>query len=173
MKPDEFELAVREHFAGELRRRFNVSQNNAHRGRQTGYRHNVDVSLERTVDGSGSLTLVECKFHARPVPSDLVMAFAFRIQDIGADKGLFISCSGYQLGSYRIASAVGMQLLLCVQRSPDYQLSAMKGNLPLQIFMAGHARQGEIQYARMVSDVQCCPIDDLNEFLLEELGDGK
>ncbi|UCE25152.1 MAG: hypothetical protein JSU74_03640 [Candidatus Zixiibacteriota bacterium] len=169
MKADEFELAVREHLAGELKRRFNTFTEKAYRGERTGFRHNVDIACEGEVGGDGALTLVECKFHEIPITSDQVMAFAFRLADIGARKGIYVSSSGYQLGSYKIASAVGMSLLLCVRRSPDYQLAAATGNLALQVFMSGQARKGNIQYAQLVSDVQCCPIGDVVAFVSDEL----
>ncbi len=173
MKADEFELAVRAHLAGELKRRFNTFTEKAYRGGRTGFRHNVDIACEDGGGSDGSLALVECKFHELPVSSDQVMAFAFRLADIGAHKGIYVSNSGYQLGSYKIASAVGMSLLLCVRRNPEYAIITGPGNLALQVFMSGHGRKGDIQYARLISDVQCCPIDDMVAFVSDELaGDG-
>ncbi|UCD63628.1 MAG: hypothetical protein JSW34_12925 [Candidatus Zixiibacteriota bacterium] len=173
MSTEEFELAVREHLVNELARNFSTFAHKGYKGKRTGFRHSVDVSLEGKGGADGSLTLVECKFHDSPVPSDLVMAFAFRLEDIGANAGLYVSASGYQLGSFRVASSVGMSLLLCVRRNPEYSAALGPGNLALQVFMSGQARKGGVlQFARMVSDIQCCPIPDLNAFMLDQLGHG-
>lgn len=171
MKADPFELAVRERLAEKLGEQFTTFQNHAYKGNRTGFRHIVDAAFEAKRDGTRLLTLAECKFQPDPVPSELVMAFAFCLEDVGADKGLYVSSTGYALGSYRVANAVGMSLLLCVKRDPSHEFSKAEGNMPIQVFFAGQARKGgEIQFAHMVSDVQCCPIPDLSAFVLGQLG---
>ncbi len=65
--------------------------------------HAIDVAARRTVAGVDLLWIVECKYWAKPVPIEKVSALRSMVIDVGADRGLLMSESGFQSGAIRTA----------------------------------------------------------------------
>lgn len=84
---------------------------------QSGHEHEIDVSAVVMIADARVLIVVECKYHQRPLGNDDVLTFLGRIRDIGANKGILVTATGYQEGSKRIAEANGIALMLL--RSED------------------------------------------------------
>jgi hypothetical protein len=65
--------------------------------------HDIDVVVRGQRVGLQQLWLVECKHWSRPVGKVHVAALAAIIRDVGADRGLLLSESGFQAGAIRLA----------------------------------------------------------------------
>lgn len=61
--------------------------------------HSIDVLVTFDVFGIETIWIVECKLWKRPVPKEKVLALTSIVQDIGADKGIIMSESGFQSGA--------------------------------------------------------------------------
>jgi hypothetical protein len=65
--------------------------------------HDIDVTARMSIAGVDQLWLIECKSWARRVPKERVLAFQRVVEDIGADRGLLFSESGFQAGAAHAA----------------------------------------------------------------------
>lgn len=65
--------------------------------------HAIDVAARRTVAGVDLLWIVECKHWNKPVPIEKVLTLRSLVLDLGADRGLLMSESGFQSGAIRTA----------------------------------------------------------------------
>jgi len=96
-----------------------VRRNKKYVGKSSGHRHQIDVSVETSVLGGLSLLiLVECKHYRDKVKVRDLLAFAERIHDIGAHKGVVVTTIGFQRGAIKIANAHGIAL---VKTQPQWQ----------------------------------------------------
>ncbi|RQG92835.1 hypothetical protein EA462_01000 [Natrarchaeobius halalkaliphilus] len=74
-----------------------------------GYKQ-MDVYLQLG-DGEDEITaIVECKGRNSPMEKDHLASFAFYLEHSDADKGIYVSRSGYRSGAKRIAKECGIQL---------------------------------------------------------------
>ncbi len=72
--------------------------------------HNIpiDISIETMAPGSKEievLTLIECKDYKSAITVDKIRDFQHRIEEIGAQKGYFITTSSFQSGARDLAKA--------------------------------------------------------------------
>ena len=65
--------------------------------------HAIDVAARRAVVGVDVLWIVECKYRGRPVSMGMVRELRSLVIDLGADRGLLMSESGFQSGAIRTA----------------------------------------------------------------------
>ena len=72
--------------------------------------HDVDVVVRSARAGIKQLWLVECKHWERPVDKLHVSALAEIVRDVGADRGLLLSESGFQAGAVRMAKSSNITL---------------------------------------------------------------
>jgi hypothetical protein len=72
--------------------------------------HAIDVVARRTVASVDLLWIVECKCWNKPVPIEKVLALRALVGDLGADRGLLMSESGFQSGAIRTASQKNITL---------------------------------------------------------------
>jgi hypothetical protein len=72
--------------------------------------HNLDVYVEGAFHGIPFKWVVECKAWNSAVPKEKVMALAFIVQDIGADRGFLLSETGFQSGAVRVAKKTNVTL---------------------------------------------------------------
>jgi hypothetical protein len=79
-------------------------------GKRSGHHHEIDLSYTTQSAGADVLVLVECKAYRRPVPVEDVLTLAERVDDIGANKGILVSLSGFDPGAIRIAKGRGIAL---------------------------------------------------------------
>src|SRR5438445_7421105 len=73
-----------------------VKFNDRIRGKRTGRKWQVDVSVRFLQGFYSHLTIIECKDRSKRVPIDDVRAFITKMNDIGANKGVLASASGFQ-----------------------------------------------------------------------------
>lgn len=72
--------------------------------------HDVDVVVRETRAGIQQLWVVECKLWRRSVTKLHVAALAQIVQDVGADRGIILSETGFQAGAIRLASLTNITL---------------------------------------------------------------
>ena len=72
--------------------------------------HNIDVWVTFTRYGLNHRWVVECKHWKSAVPKEKVMALASVIQDVGADRGILLSESGFQSGAFQSAEKTSITL---------------------------------------------------------------
>ena len=72
--------------------------------------HDIDVTARMNIAGVDQLWLIECKSWARRVPKERMLTFQGVVEDIGADRGLLFSESGFQVGAVRAAQNTNVTL---------------------------------------------------------------
>ena len=65
--------------------------------------HAIDIAARRVVAGVDVLWIVECKHRGSPVDMGMVRELGSRVIDLGADRGLLLSESGFRSGAIRTA----------------------------------------------------------------------
>jgi hypothetical protein len=75
------------------------------KGKRTGHHHQIDILIELSIAGIKLMVLVECKHYKSKVRIDDILAFAQRIDDIGAHKGVLVTTVGFQKGAAKVADA--------------------------------------------------------------------
>ncbi|WP_165875341.1 restriction endonuclease [Natrarchaeobius chitinivorans] len=70
----------------------------------------MDVVLEVGDGEDAVMVIVECKGRGRPMKKDHLASFAFYVEHSDADKGIYVSRSGFQRGAEQIAAACDIQL---------------------------------------------------------------
>lgn len=72
--------------------------------------HDIDVQVRSTILGITVQWLVECKLWKTPVTKLHIIAFRQIVTDIGADRGIILSESGFQSGSLEAAQLTNLHL---------------------------------------------------------------
>jgi hypothetical protein len=73
--------------------------------------HDVDVTARYTKAGLEILWIVECKFWRSRVKKANVLTLKAVLDDIGADRGLVLSESGFQRGAFDVIQKTNISLL--------------------------------------------------------------
>lgn len=79
---------------------------------QSTFVHQIDVSYKFRAWKTEFLVLVECKQYQRRVGVDDLLEFRSRIDDLKANKGVFVTSVGYQSGAVEFAAANRIALLI-------------------------------------------------------------
>ncbi|MFC9664270.1 restriction endonuclease [Nocardia sp. NPDC127606] len=66
-------------------------------------RHDIDVTVRGARAGVEFLWIIECKLWRRRVPKSAVATLSSIVQDVGADRGIMLSNSGFQTGAPSLA----------------------------------------------------------------------
>lgn len=72
--------------------------------------HDVDVYVTSHFDGFDVQWIVECKYWQKPVNKLHILALREIVTDIGADRGILLSESGFQSGAFEAAEMTNIQL---------------------------------------------------------------
>lgn len=73
-------------------------------------KHVVDVYVQGSHYGLEFAWVVECKAWRARVPKEKVLVLAAVVQDVGADRGILIAESGFQIGAIRAAENTNITL---------------------------------------------------------------
>lgn len=93
-----------QHQAAELLRKLGfTAEVDASLTEANGAVHAIDVAARRAVAGVDVLWIVECKYRGRRVSMGMVRELRSLVIDLGADRGLLMSESGFQSGAIRTA----------------------------------------------------------------------
>lgn len=97
-----------------LQRRFaggsDVEQNAKIQGKITGKKREVDVAVRTSVAGEVLLIAVECRRRRRRSDVAEVEAFASKLKDIAAHKGIMVSAKGFSKAAKRLATSENISL---------------------------------------------------------------
>jgi len=72
--------------------------------------HDIDVTARMRIASVEQLWLIECKSWKRSVPKERLLVFRGVVEDIGADRGLLFSESGFQAGAINAAQNTNIML---------------------------------------------------------------
>jgi restriction system protein len=115
MNPTEFERQVRAWLqrASAGLRHFTATHRKVLEGAGGQYEFDVVAEFE-ALGGASIIVLVECKYYgsSNPVKRDVVMTLHAKLADVGAQKGMLFSTSGFQRGALEYAKAHGIALVL-------------------------------------------------------------
>lgn len=81
------------------------------RGKRSGQMYEMDLSFEFEKVGVRFLVLIECKHYSRSVGIDDAIELAYKVDDIGAQKGILVTTHDFQKGVFSIAKAAGLALV--------------------------------------------------------------
>ncbi|MGU3377366.1 restriction endonuclease [Chryseobacterium sp. M5A1_1a] len=73
--------------------------------------HDIDVYIEINVLGQKTIWIAECKLWKTAIPKDKILTLYQIVQDIGADKGLLFSESGFQSGAINSTKQTNILLI--------------------------------------------------------------
>jgi hypothetical protein len=79
-------------------------------GRRSGSRREVDVALRAKIGSSNVLVIVECRDRAATEDVTWVEQLANKREDVGADKAVAVSATGFTEGAKNAAAAFGIPL---------------------------------------------------------------
>lgn len=82
--------------------------------------HDIDVVARSSIAGVDQLWVVECKLWKRPVPKERVLTFRGVVEDIGADRGVLFSESGFQSGARTAAQKTNILLTSLADFERDF-----------------------------------------------------
>jgi hypothetical protein len=100
-----------------------VTRNHKLEGRRSGVQRQVDVWLEAVVGDNHRVTVaIECRrYTGRPVSIKDIDAFVGFLEDVGANKGVMISNSGYTDGAKKRAGNAGIELrMLTIEEAEKF-----------------------------------------------------
>lgn len=79
-------------------------------------KHQIDVVIEYSIANARNKVFVECKRKKNPIEIGMVRDLYQKIQSCGANKGIFISTSGYQSGAIEFSREHGIALYRIMDR---------------------------------------------------------
>ena len=82
----------------------------------------MDVTVRSTQAGIWQLWVVECKCWRRSVSKQHVATLATVVQDVGADRGILLSETGFQPKAFRLASSSNITLTSLTKLTADFCL---------------------------------------------------
>ena len=96
--------------------------------------YQIDGKIQFDVMGVRYVTLVECKHYKSPITREKVQVLYDKIREIGANKGILISTSNFQIGAIKYAKEHGIALIQIVEVDLTYEIRAK----PNVIMMDAH-----------------------------------
>jgi hypothetical protein len=81
--------------------------------------HDIDVTARMNIAGLEQLWVIECKSWQRRVPKERVLTFRGVVEDVGADRGLLFSESGFQPGAVAAAQKTNVTLTSLAEFEQD------------------------------------------------------
>lgn len=90
--------------------------------------HDIDVLVTSHYVGFDITWIVECKYWEKPVNKLHVLGLREIVADIGADRGILLSESGFQSGAIEAANLTNIQVtsLAYIQESASHSIYAMR-----------------------------------------------
>src|SRR5262245_10392338 len=82
--------------------------------------YQIDVSARFGHGPYEYLQIHECRDHRRRVTRDDVAAFVVKVEQTGANKGVFISAVGFQSGARKLAALKGVELFVLAEIPDDW-----------------------------------------------------
>lgn len=80
-----------------------------------------DVILKFKANFYNYLTVIECKDYTRKVSVDKIESFITKSRDVGANKAIFVSSSGFQEGAIKVAGKHNIELFTLEEINSFFQ----------------------------------------------------
>jgi hypothetical protein len=88
--------------------------------------YQVDVSIRFSVGPYHYLHIMECRDHRRAVERDDVAAFVIKVEQTRADRGTFVSASGFQSGARELAALKDIDLFVQSEIPADWPETVLR-----------------------------------------------
>lgn len=109
-KGKEYELLI-EKLYKQLEPNAIITQNDSLPGKDSNTNRQIDVSIKYKFANVEQLIVVEVKDHNKPCAIGIVDGFSQVIKDVGANKGILISASGFTNTAIKAAKNLGIEVL--------------------------------------------------------------
>jgi hypothetical protein len=145
------------------------------RGRRSGRLRQVDITVRFKVGYSDYLTMIECKDET--VKIEQIEGLVLKREDVGADKLIVVSSTGFQKGAIEVARGHGVELHLLTEVHKDWTRSVreqafsipfphqIEFDTPRSAPRLTERRLGPVKYA----DIQLFDAESLRTFSLTEV----
>lgn len=90
----------------------------------------IDILIEQYIAGNRILIVIDCKFFNKKIDVKTVESYIAMLEDIGAHKGLLISCEGFTEAAYNRAHFGPSDLELDILNFKDLQSFQAHGAIP-------------------------------------------
>jgi hypothetical protein len=102
-------------------------------GSESGTLRQIDVSIRVTVSGYPLLIVVECKDWAEPVDLPEIDGFSAKLKDVGANKGVIVSATGFTEGALNAAKSRGIE----TRRYFDTEGGEWRAEVSIPVLLSG------------------------------------
>lgn len=109
--------------------------------------YNIDIAIRFQELGVNFLVLVECKHHKSPIKRDYIQILRDRVESIGAQKGILVSSSSFQLGAINYAKTHNIALIRIINDEFRYEQRSKDGvnRRLIDIKLSGHLTMNWIE----------------------------
>ncbi|QMV40069.1 restriction endonuclease [Cohnella cholangitidis] len=118
ISPEQFELIVMNKFKESFT---NVEITHRENIKGMDGEFNIDLAVRFQELGVNFLVLVECKHHKNPIKRDYIQILNDRVKSIGAQKGILVASSSFQLGALEYASKHNIGLIKLINEEFIYE----------------------------------------------------
>ncbi len=73
--------------------------------------HDIDVWITFSIHGIETKWIIECKYWNSNVPKEKILALRTIVEDVGADKGIIVTKTGYQTGAVQATNYTNIKLM--------------------------------------------------------------
>ncbi len=108
----------------------------------SGHIHQIDVCYKFRIWTIDFLVIVECKQYGRKVSIEDLLTFQSRINDLNANKGVFVTTVGFQSGAIKYAKSNGISLLIA-NGTKSIAVNYLRTHVPLRTKLK---RENELIY---------------------------
>lgn len=127
--------------------------------------HEIDVWVTFSTHGIETKWVIECKYWNSEVTKEKALVLKQIVEDVGADKGIIISKSGYQKGAYSSSKHTNILLKslsdlrkMLADEIPKDQEFKIKINQNPSITISSHERKNLLASLRKPSEKLSCDI---------------
>jgi restriction system protein len=132
--PEDYEKQVIEWLRSAEVGSLNIRVAHQERSYGSGGEYTLDGRADFEIFGGAKIScLVECKKHLRPIDRDVVLGVHAKMMDLGFQKAIIVSTSGFQAGAIRYATAKGIALIMFVDGKAIYHTRSAEQSKPAQL----------------------------------------
>lgn len=158
---------------------------------QLGLERQIDVYITSQINGHPFSVAVECREHNYNIKLSDIDAFDSKTKKLGVDKRIFVAKKGYQSGAIKAAKALGIELCVLSDLSPEtikswiqvqglqlinhiYNISHMRFNLPKDTKLTKIPKSYDVESSIYLSDKKKkIKTAEIRQNLVNQLGENR
>ena len=102
-------------------------------GLESGTERQIDISIRVTISGYSILIIIECKDWADPIGVEEMDAFSTKLKDVGANKGVIVSATGFTQPAQTAARVRGIE----TRRYFDTEGGEWRAEVSIPVLLSG------------------------------------